>query len=87
MAHDINMVTDSPPHKRKRPDEDTGDREQKKVHIENRRDDLEDLHLDVGLKYLLCRTRKAPFYFPTPPPASCLDLGCEAISHLQLYGS
>lgn len=61
MSHDINMATDSPPHKRKRLEEDTGGREQKKAHIENRRHGIEDLHLDVGPKYLLCRT-------PHPPP-------------------
>lgn len=53
---------DSPPHKRKRAIEDSGDeREQKKVHIEDRRLGIDELHLDVGEKYLLCRTRKAPF--------------------------
>lgn len=56
MAHD-----DDTPQKRKRALEDTGDREQKKVHIEGRRLGIEDLHLDVGEKYLLCRTRKTPF--------------------------
>lgn len=50
-------------HKRKRDIEDSGDREQKKVHVEDRRLGIEDLHLDVGKKYLLCRTRKMPFYF------------------------
>lgn len=56
MTHD-----DDTPQKRKRALEDIGDREQKKVHIEDRRLGIEDLHLDVGEKYLLCRTRKTPF--------------------------
>jgi len=60
MAHDIIMGDDSP-HKRKRTADDLGDREQKKVQIEDRRFGIENLHLDVGEKYLLCRTRKAPF--------------------------
>jgi hypothetical protein len=60
MSHDIVMGEDSP-QKRKRPLEDLGDREQKKVHIEDRRLGIENLHLDVGEKYLLCRTRKTPF--------------------------
>lgn len=48
--------------KRKRALEDVGEeREQKKVQIEDRRLGIENLHLDVGSKYLLCRTRKAPF--------------------------
>ncbi len=46
--------------KRKREVEDNGDQEQKKVHVEDRRLGIQDLHLDVGKKYLLCRTRKAP---------------------------
>lgn len=52
---------DDSPHKRKRPLEDLGDREQKKVHIEDSKTGIEALHLDVGDKYLLCQTRKAPF--------------------------
>lgn len=59
MAHDIQMSEDSP-HKRKRPLDDIGDREQKKVHIEDRRLGIENLHLDVGEKYLLCRTPYQP---------------------------
>ncbi|TAQ91403.1 hypothetical protein B7494_g359 [Chlorociboria aeruginascens] len=42
--------------KRKRDLEDHGDREQKKVHVEDSRPKQEDLHLDVGKPYLLCRT-------------------------------
>ncbi|KAK0635412.1 Rox3 mediator complex subunit-domain-containing protein [Bombardia bombarda] len=60
MAHDIAMGEDSPHNKRKRPVDDQGDREQKKVQIEDRRLGIESLHLDVGEKYLLCRT-------PCPP--------------------
>ena len=48
--------------KRKRDLEDHGDREQKKVHVEDSRISIDDLHLDVGKKYLLCRTRKTPFF-------------------------
>ena len=48
--------------KRKRELEDSGDREQKKVHVEDSRISIKDLHLDVGQKYLLCRTRKTPFF-------------------------
>jgi len=48
--------------KRKRDLEDHGDREQKKVHVEDSRISIKDLHLDVGQKYLLCRTRKTPFF-------------------------
>jgi len=60
MAHDIAMGEDST-HKRKRAADDSSEREQKKVQIEDRRLGIENLHLDVGEKYLLCRTRKAPF--------------------------
>ena len=61
MAHDTVMGGDSPNNKRKRHIDDHGDREQKKVQTEDRRLGIENLHLDVGEKYLLCRTRKAPF--------------------------
>ncbi|KAI1075847.1 Rox3-domain-containing protein [Whalleya microplaca] len=54
-SHDITM-TDDYSHKRKYPFEDTG-HEQKKVHLEDpRKIGIENLHLDVGEKYLLCRT-------------------------------
>ena len=47
--------------KRKRDVDDQGDQEQKKVHVEDSRISIDDLHMDVGAKSLLCRTRKAPF--------------------------
>ncbi|KAF4624078.1 hypothetical protein G7Y89_g14096 [Cudoniella acicularis] len=47
---------DESSNKRKRDLEDGGDREQKKVHVEDSRLSIEDLHLDVGEKYLLCNT-------------------------------
>ncbi|KAF4966932.1 hypothetical protein FSARC_5447 [Fusarium sarcochroum] len=53
--HDVVMADDSP-HKRKRSMDDSGDREQKKVHVEESKLGIEDLHLDVGKKYLLCHT-------------------------------
>ncbi|KAK3684771.1 Rox3 mediator complex subunit-domain-containing protein [Podospora appendiculata] len=65
MAHDITMGDDSP-HKRKRPIDDLGERGQKKVQIEDRRLGIEDLHLNVGEKYLLCRTPHPP----SRPPIS-----------------
>jgi hypothetical protein len=65
MSHDITMGDESP-QKRKRPIDDLGDREQKKVHIEESKFGIEDLHLDVGTKYLLCRSRKTPFMAMSP---------------------
>jgi hypothetical protein len=53
--------------KRKRDIEDHGDRAQKKVHVEDSRLSIEDLHLDVGEKYLICRTRKTPFFLRDLP--------------------
>jgi len=53
--------------KRKREIDDQGDQEQKKVHIEDSRISIDDLHLDVGKKYLLCRTRKTPFFAENSP--------------------
>lgn len=80
-AHSVNgsasqpdfIMADDSPHKRKRSMDDSGDREQKKIHLEESKLGIEDLHLDVGKKYLLCQTRKTPFavLFPlllAPPP-------------------
>ena len=61
MTQDTIMGEDSP-HKRKRDVDDIGSRAQKKAHVEDRNSGIDDLHLDVGEKYLLCKTRKAPFY-------------------------
>jgi hypothetical protein len=69
MSHDIAMGDESPHNKRKRALDDVGDRDQKKVHIDDNSFDMEEsheddkfgiegLHEDVGAKYLLCRTRK-----------------------------
>ncbi|ORY71718.1 Rox3 mediator complex subunit-domain-containing protein [Pseudomassariella vexata] len=56
-THDTMMTDADSPHKRKRMPDDMGDHEQKKVHLEDpRRLGIENLHLDVGEKYLLCRT-------------------------------
>ncbi|KAI1503627.1 Rox3-domain-containing protein [Biscogniauxia marginata] len=64
-AHSVNgsaqpsdtIMPDDHTHKRKNPFEDMGDHEQKKVHVEDpRKIGIENLHLDVGEKYLLCRT-------------------------------
>ncbi|KAI6085952.1 Rox3-domain-containing protein [Hypoxylon rubiginosum] len=55
MSHD-NAIADPYSHKRKYPFDDAGDHEQKKVHLEDRRVGIENLHLDVGEKYLLCST-------------------------------
>jgi hypothetical protein len=77
MAHETNN-SDESPHKRKRAIEDTGDREQKKVHIEDRRLGIENLHLDVGEKYLLCRTRKTPFI-------STIHIPARGSSHAIVY--
>lgn len=65
--HDAAMADESH-HKRKRTldDEGSADRGQKKVQLEGPRLGIQDLHLDVGAKYLLCQTRKAPH--------GCLDI-------------
>ncbi|KAI1486378.1 Rox3-domain-containing protein [Biscogniauxia mediterranea] len=64
-AHSVNgsaqpsdtIMTDDLTHKRKYPFEEMGDHEHKKVHVEDpRKIGIENLHLDVGEKYLLCRT-------------------------------
>ncbi|KAL1841715.1 hypothetical protein VTJ49DRAFT_6689 [Mycothermus thermophilus] len=68
MTQDTVMSEDSP-HKRKREVDDVGDRAQKKVQVEDRRRGIDNLHLDVGEKYLLCRTPH-----PTPRPQISEDL-------------
>lgn len=70
---DVAMMGDSP-HKRKRSVDDTGHREHKKVHLEESKLGIEDLHLDVGKKYLLCQARKTPSaaLFPLLPFPSSL---------------
>lgn len=41
--------------------DDMGEQGPKKAHLQDpRRLGIEDLHMDVGEKYFLCRTRKAP---------------------------
>ncbi|KAI1802946.1 Rox3-domain-containing protein [Daldinia bambusicola] len=61
MSHDATM-SDAFPTKRKYPFDDAGDHEHKKVSLENRRVGIENLHLDVGEKYLLCSTPYPPSY-------------------------
>ncbi|KAK1760702.1 mediator of RNA polymerase II transcription subunit 19 [Echria macrotheca] len=58
MAQDV--IMEDTPKKRKRPTDDVGERDQKKVHIEDRRLGINNIHLDVGPKYLLCRTPHPP---------------------------
>lgn len=69
MASEAVSHLDDASNKRKRGPEDHGDREQKKVHIEDSRLGIDDLHLDVGEKYLLCRTRKTPLFIKNLPLA------------------
>lgn len=57
--HDV-VMTDDTPQKRKRSIDDTGDRDQKKMFLEEYKLGIDDLHRDVGQKYLLCQARKAP---------------------------
>jgi hypothetical protein len=67
-SHDI-IMTDVPSNKRKYSFDDAGSREHKKVHLDDpRKISIQDLHLNVGEKYLLCRTRKAPLMFLEFPP-------------------
>ncbi|KAM0333001.1 hypothetical protein ACHAQA_001658 [Verticillium albo-atrum] len=54
-SHDYAMGDDTP-QKRKRSIGDVGDRDQKKPHFEDSKLNIEDLHQDVGEKYLLCQT-------------------------------
>ena len=62
VSQDTSIDSQGSSNKRKWHVEDSGDRGQKKVHVKDRRLGIEDLHLDVGKKYLLLRTRKAPIF-------------------------
>ncbi|KAK4242292.1 hypothetical protein C8A03DRAFT_40413 [Achaetomium macrosporum] len=73
MVNDTVIGGDSP-RKRKREVGDMGDRAQKKAHVEDRNLGTDDLHLDVGEKYLLCRTPH-----PSPRPQVSKDL-------FEMYG-
>ncbi|KAK4143740.1 Rox3 mediator complex subunit-domain-containing protein [Dichotomopilus funicola] len=73
MTQDTSIGGDSP-HKRKREADDMGGRAQKKVHVESGNLGIGDLHLDVGEKYLLCRTPH-----PKPRPDVSEDL-------FEMYG-
>lgn len=56
-SHPDSIMLDDSPHKRKRPLEDVGDdRDLKKAHIDDYKLAIEDLHRDVGLKYLLLQS-------------------------------
>ncbi|KJZ74157.1 Mediator of RNA polymerase II transcription subunit 19 [Hirsutella minnesotensis 3608] len=68
-AHSVNgassqsdvVMIDESPNKRKRALDDVGgDRDHKKMHLEDRKLGIEDLHLDVGEKYMLCQTLHPP---------------------------
>ncbi|KAK2603768.1 hypothetical protein QQS21_004053 [Conoideocrella luteorostrata] len=73
-AHSVNgsnsqldtTMSEESPYKRKRSPDDVGDRDQKKMHLEDGKLGIEDLHLDVGEKYLLCHTQHAD---PHPRPS------------------
>lgn len=65
-AHSVNgisqndvVMTDESPQKRKRSMDDTGDRDQKKMYLEEYKLGIDDLHRDVGTKYLLCQAPHA----------------------------
>lgn len=89
-AHSVNgssgqvdcAMTDESPHKRKRPLDDLGDREQKKAHVEDHKLGIEDLHRDVGHKYLVCQTRKT---HPSLPSSWLLRGGCGILTVLGIF--
>lgn len=75
--------------KRKRELEDNGDREQKKVHVEDSIIGIDALHFEVGPKYLFMQTRKTPFFsssrrslFGTSPSSSTSQLLKHLVNEL-----
>lgn len=41
---------------------DSDEHKDKKLHVEDRKPSISDLHIDVGKIYQLCRTRKYPYF-------------------------
>lgn len=60
MSIDTSVPNEDASHKRKREEQDIGDRQEKKLHVEDRELRMEDLHQDVGYIYQLCRTPHPP---------------------------
>jgi hypothetical protein len=81
-SRDAGVILESP-NKRKRDMTDTGDRELKKAHLESAELDIGNLHLDVGPKYLLLSTRKAP---SSPGSLSAPSLPCGACRLVAMAG-
>lgn len=86
MVQDTVMGEDST-HKRKREVDDAGDRAQKKAHVENRNLGIADPNTDVGEKYLLCRTRKAPLYWFEMAAAAAAVVYARTFSHVACWRS
>lgn len=72
LTVDVNMNghNDDGSLKRKREFGDSGEHKDKKLHVEDRKPSISDLHIDVGKIYQLCRTRKYPYF--SKPAASKL---------------
>lgn len=64
LAVDANMNgrNDDGSLKRKHEFEENGEHKDKKLHVEDRKPCISDLHIDVGKIYQLCRTRKYSYY-------------------------
>lgn len=84
-AHSVNgansqpdaVMVDDSPHKRKRPLDDVGgERDPKKMHLEDRKLGIQNLHLDVGKIHLLCQKRTS-----SSGPAREPSTGHEASGH------
>lgn len=63
LTVDVNMNghNDDGSSKRKQEFGDSGEHKDKKLHVEDRKPSISDLHIDVGKIYQLCRTRKYPY--------------------------
>lgn len=59
-------MADDSPHKRKRTLDDIGDRDQKKLHLDDFGVGIGELHIDVGEKYLLCGLCKDSHFLSIP---------------------
>lgn len=92
-AHSVNgtsqndvTMSDESPQKRKRAADDSGDRDLKKMNLEGHKLDISELHRDVGSKYLLCQSRKAPFaaHFRRFSPLAATSRILTVVGHVSL---
>ena len=77
MDVDMNGHNEDGTLKRKYEGPENGEHKDKKLHVEERKPSISDLHMDVGKIYQLCRTRKYPCFsiLPQLVCGPCMNYG------------